>query len=186
LSSDSHPAGPERWQKQQATKKGSGAQKDQVPQDPPDSQATRQYPNEQGSQARPDLHPSRETIPTRRTAGPASQSSQGYPSVRGSARARGTSKDQDYRGNQGYQDRQGPRRITLTRASRPLRVTRESKRGCADAGAGGRGYHLPRHRLVLVGVGTGRQGIREDQMAQQLRRRWPWPQAERDIQGFPF
>jgi hypothetical protein len=191
MSSDPTQPVPEWWQQPQAPKKDQGPQKDripQTPQDPLDSQATRQYPTSQGSPARPTFTPSQGNQPDQAyPSDQRSQSSQGYPSGSGFPSGPGYQQDQDYPGNQGYQ---GP----------PGAPTYPANQGFPAA----QGYQGPPARvrrrrrrwpwitllvivLVLVGGDRAANAYAEDQMASQVQSSLALSgKPHVTIQGFPF
>ena len=158
MSSDPTQPVPEWWQQPQAPKKEQGAQKDR---DPQDSQATRQYPTNQGSPARPTFTPSQGNQPDQ-----GYPSSQGYQSGPGFPSGQGYQQDQDYPGNQGYQ---GP----------PARVRRRRRRWPWIT--------LLVIVLVLVGGDRAAKAYAENQMASQVQSSLALSgKPNVTIQGFPF
>ena len=164
MSSDPTQPVPEWWQQPQAPKKEQGAQKDR---DPQDSQATRQYPTNQGSPARPTFTPSQGNQPDQGyPSDQRYQSSQGYPSGPGFPSGPGYQQDQDYPGNQGYQ---GP----------PARVRRRRRRWPWIT--------LLVIVLVLVGGDRAAKAYAENQMASQVQSSLALSgKPNVTIQGFPF
>src|SRR6201989_543577 len=167
MSSDPTQPVPEWWQQPQAPKKEQGAQKDRPPQNPQDSQATRQYPTSQGSPARPTFTPSQGNQPDQGYPSD-QQSGQGYPSGPGFPSGPGYQQDQEYRGNQGYQ---GPRESPTSPATQGVPAAQD--------------YQAPRARvrrrrrrwpwitllvivLVLVGGDRAANAYAENQMASQV------------------
>lgn len=164
MSSDPTQPVPEWWQQPQAPKKEQGAQKDR---DPQDSQATRQYPTNQGSPARPTFTPSQGNQPDQGyPSDQRHQSGQGYPSGPGFPSGPGYQQDQDYPGNQGYQ---GP----------PARVRRRRRRWPWIT--------LLVIVLVLVGGDRAAKAYAENQMASQVQSSLALSgKPNVTIQGFPF
>ena len=164
MSSDPTQPVPEWWQQPQAPKKEQGAQKDR---DPQDSQATRQYPTNQGSPARPTFTPSQGNQPDQGyPSDQRYQSGQGYPSGPGFPSGPGYQQDQDYPGNQGYQ---GP----------PARVRRRRRRWPWIT--------LLVIVLVLVGGDRAAKAYAENQMASQVQSSLALSgKPNVTIQGFPF
>ena len=179
MSSDPTQPAPEWWQQPQAPKKEQGPQKDR---DPQDSQATRQYPTNQGSPARPTFTPSQGNQPDQ-----GYPSSQGYPSGPGFPSGQGYQQDQDYPGNQGFQ---GP----------PGAPTYPANQGFPAAqGNQGPPARVRRRRrrwpwitllvivLVLVGGDRAAKAYAEDQMASQVQSSLALSgKPNVTIQGFPF
>ena len=181
MSSDPTQPVPEWWQQPQAPKKEQEPQKDRD-RDPQDSQATRQYPTNQGSPARPTFTPSQGNQPDQ-----GYPSSQGYPSGPGFPSGQGYQQDQDYPGNQGYQ---GP----------PGAPTYPANQGFPAAqGNQGPPARVRRRRrrwpwitllvivLVLVGGDRAAKAYAEDQMASQVQSSLALSgKPNVTIQGFPF
>ena len=181
MSSDPTQPAPEWWQQPQAPKKEQEPQKDRD-RDPQDSQATRQYPTNQGSPARPTFTPSQGNQPDQ-----GYPSSQGYPSGPGFPSGQGYQQDQDYPGNQGYQ---GP----------PGAPTYPANQGFPAAqGNQGPPARVRRRRrrwpwitllvivLVLVGGDRAAKAYAEDQMASQVQSSLALSgKPNVTIQGFPF
>ena len=181
MSSDPTQPVPEWWQQPQAPKKEQEPQKDRD-RDPQDSQATRQYPTNQGSPARPTFTPSQGNQPDQ-----GYPSSQGYPSGPGFPSGQGYQQDQDYPGNQGYQ---GPPGAPTYPANQGFPAAQGNQGPPARARRRRRRWPwitLLVIVLVLVGGDRAAKAYAEDQMASQVQSSLALSgKPNVTIQGFPF
>jgi hypothetical protein len=181
MSSDPTQPAPEWWQQPQAPKKEQEPQKDRD-RDPQDSQATRQYPTNQGSPARPTFTPSQGNQPDQ-----GYPSSQGYPSGPGFPSGQGYQQDQDYPGNQGYQ---GPPGAPTYPANQGFPAAQGNQGPPARARRRRRRWPwitLLVIVLVLVGGDRAAKAYAEDQMASQVQSSLALSgKPNVTIQGFPF